>query len=144
MASLVYNNGMHLIVTQALNFDTDDIRCLLLKTGYTPDKDHVYVSNLTPASYEVTVGGYSRTASLAANTAITKDDSTDRVKFAASNVAFGALATGETVIAAVIYKYNAADASAPLICYADFTDTPTNGSTFTVNWHADGIFYIQM
>jgi hypothetical protein len=143
MASLVYNNGMYLIVTQALDLNSEtDIRVLLLKTGYTPDKDHVYVSDLTPASYEVTVSGYSR--GVLTTTTISKDDTNDRVKFTAANYAFGALSTGETVIAAVAYKYNVADSAAPLIAYADFTDTPTNGSTFTVNWHADGIFYIQM
>jgi len=143
MASLVYNNGMYLIATQALDLGSEtDIRVLLLKTGYTPDKDHVYVSALTPASYEITVGGYSR--GVLTTTTISKDDSTDRVKYTAANYAFGALATGETIVAAVVYKFITSDAASPLIAYCDFTDTPSNGSTFTVNWHADGIFYIQM
>lgn len=142
MASGLYNKGQYLIATQALNWTSTDIRVLLLKTGYTFDKDHNFVSDLTPASNEVTVGGYSRSAAIASPT-ITEDDANDRIKFDAADQAFGALATGETVIAAVLYKYNAADASAELLVFADFADTPTNGSTFTVQWHADGIFYWQ-
>lgn len=141
MASALYNEGQHLMATQALNWATADIRVLLLKTGYTLDKDHRFVSSLTPASNEATISGYARQA--LAGMSITKVDASDRIVFDATDLAFGALATGETIIAGVVYLHNAADSAAPLICYADWTDVPTNGSTFTITWHADGVFYWQ-
>ena len=63
MASSLYNTGLEKILDGTINLDTPaDVRCLLLKSGYTFDPDHDFVSDLTPASNEITVSGYSRQA----------------------------------------------------------------------------------
>ena len=143
MASGLYNKGVYTIAVQTVfNWSSTNIRVLLLKTGAPAfAKTHNFVSDVISGGFEVTVGGYAR-GTLGSPT-VTEDDTNMRCVFDGADQAFGALSTGETIIAAVVYIYNAADAAAPVICYSDFTDTPTNGSTFTVQWHTDGIWYTQ-
>lgn len=140
MASGLYNTGLEKLLNGTIVWSSADVRCLLVKSGYTFNKDHDFVSDLTPASNEVTVAGYARQA--LANESLTRDDTNDRVKFDGDDVAFGALSAGETIAAAVLYVYNASDSAAQMVAYIDLTDTPTNGSTVTIQWHADGIFYV--
>ena len=143
MASSLYNTGLEKILDGTINLDTPaDVRCLLLKSGYTFDPDHDFVSDLTPASNEITVSGYSRQA--LTGEVISRDDGNNRVMYDAGDVTFSALAAGETIIAAVLYVYNAADSAAALLAYIDLVDTATNGGDVIIQWHANGIFYIPV
>jgi hypothetical protein len=103
------------------------IRLLLLKTGYTYSAAHQYVADLTPASYELTVSGYSR-ASLTLLDAL---NDSGVIRHKAVNPTWESLASGETIIAAAVYKFVTDDDASPLLWYLDCTDTPTNGSGFT-------------
>lgn len=144
MASSLYNTGLEKILNNTINLNASaDVRCLLLKSsGYTFDADHDFVSDLTTASNEISVSGYSRQA--LTGEVITRVDASDRVMFDANDVTFSALVAGQTVGAAVLYVYNASDSSAQLIAYIDLTDTATNGGDIVIQWHANGIFYIPV
>ncbi len=143
MASSLYNTGLEKILDGTVNLDAPaDIRCLLLKSGYTFDPDHDFVSDLTPGSNEITVSGYARQTMT--GEVITRDDTNNRVMFDAGDVTFSALAAGETIVAAVLFIYNAADASAQLLAYIDLVDTATSGGDVVIQWSANGIFYIPV
>jgi len=145
MASFWYDLAVQKVFQGTIDLDTDDIRMLLLdNTGtYTPAKGTEFIDTGGAADIvdsELTSGDISGYARVALTTK-SIDVSSNLIRFLSDNVAFDALGTsvsGKQVSAAVIYKYNAADTAAECLVYSDFTDTPTNGSTFTVNQPTNG------
>lgn len=138
MADLLYNRGADELAT----FTTSTYKFLLLKgSGYTPDRDHDYVADLTPASNEVTVGGYARVT--ASTKTRTIDDTLDRITYDCDDPAFGTLVAGETVSAMVLFRFVTNDADSILVAYYDLTDTATNGTAFTVQLSTAGVAYVD-
>lgn len=114
-----------LVGTQPAALDTQDevdalnIVSELLTTG-------------TGLATECTAGGYAR-QTLASFTAL-EDDTNNRVNIDWDNVAFGALATGQTIIGAFIYDAttDTNDGTRELVSVDWFASgVPTNGGTFT-------------
>lgn len=90
------------------------------------------VADLLAAATECSVGGYAR-QTVASFTA-TEDDTNDRVNIDFGDVAFGALATGQTIIGAFVYDptTDTNDTTRELVSVDWFTaGIPTNGGTFT-------------
>jgi hypothetical protein len=138
VADLLYNRG----ADELTAFTTSTYKFLLLKgSGYTPNKDHDYVADLTPASNEVTVAGYARVT--AATKTRTIDDTNDRITYDCDDPAFGSLTAGQTVSAMVLYRFVTNDADSILIAYYDLADTATNGSAFTVQLSTAGVAYVD-
>lgn len=137
MADGLYNRGLDEFKT----WTTDTFRFLLLKTGYTFNKDHDFVADLTPASFEITVAGYSRQT--AGTKTRTIDDTNDRITYDCADPAFGTLTAGETVVAMVLYRFVTNDADSILIGYYDIADSATNGAAFTVVMGANGAAYVD-
>lgn len=134
MANGVYNRAKYMLADGTLDLPTAaDLRVLLVNTSYVFDPDHNFVSDVV--ANEISAGGYSRQP-LTGET-ITEDDTNDFAYLHADNVAFGALAAGQTIGGAILFKYNASDSAAEVIAFYDVTDTPTNGGTITLNWAAD-------
>lgn len=129
MPNFVTNRCKYELFTGDANLDAADLRMLLMKSGSPVDTWNV-VSDITPASNELTVSGYARTA--LANETVVEDDTNDFAYLDADDVAFGALAAGETITWAVLYRHTGSDATAPVYCFYDVTDTPANGSTITI------------
>jgi hypothetical protein len=136
MANGVYTKGAYLIGSAGANLASADLRCLLVKSTYTFDKAHNFVSDVVAGALEISVGGYARVA-LTTKT-LTEDDANSCAYLDADDVLFAALAAGQTVGGAVLYKYNAADASAEVIAFYDVADTPTNGGNITIQWATPG------
>jgi hypothetical protein len=147
MASGTYNAGSLALQNGTVVWATDTIECVLVKSSYVFDKDHV---NGTPAASEITgvsgyVGGFGGAGrKVLASKTITNDTTNDRTVFDAADPSAWTLGTGDTVGGAVIQKKGAAsDATAVPLFFLDFTDVPTNGSTFTLSFDANGIAYTQ-
>lgn len=138
MADVLYTRG----IPEWSELTTGTYRFLLLKgSGYTPNKDHDFVSDLVPASNEVTVSGYSR-QTLASPTE-TFDDTNDRTVYDCADPSFGTLVAGETVSAMVLYRFVTNDADSILMAYYDLTDTPTAGTAFPVAINSSGLVYFD-
>jgi hypothetical protein len=138
MADIIYNGGLD----RLRDFTTGTFKFLLLKgSGYTVDKDHDFVANLTPGTNEVSAGGYARQT--AASKTRTVDDTNDRIFYSCANLAFGSIAVGQTVTGMVLYQEVTGDADSVLIAYYDLVDTPTTGSLFAVTIGAAGVAYID-
>jgi hypothetical protein len=137
MANGVYNKAKYLLGTgTAVLTSGADLRVLLVKSTYTFDATHNFVSDVIAGSLEISVAGYSRQPLV--NEACTEDDANSCAYLDADDVTFASLTAGQTVGGAVLYKYNAADASAELIAFYDLTDTATNGGDIVVQWAAPG------
>lgn len=148
MPSLMYNEGARQLQSGgSVNFSSDNIDIILLASSYTPNKDDaiatVVAGELSGVSgYTGGFGGAGRKA-LGTKT-ITKDTTNDRIVYDAADPSAWTLAAGGTVGgAAIIKRGSASDTDAVPLAYLDFTDTPTNGSTFTITFDATGIFYTQ-
>ncbi len=138
MASALYNRGKKILSDASGAWTSGDFRVALVTSSYTPNVDHNTVSQLTN---ELSGGAYGRVA-LASKTGPTQDDTNDRVAFDAADTTFTTLgAAAGTPAYAIVYKYNASDASAELVGYFALTAPPTpNGGDYTIVWPAIGIF----
>lgn len=87
---------------------------------------------VTAGATECSVGGYARQS--LTRSAVSEDDTNDRANLDASDVSFGALSTGQTLIGAFIYDAttDTNDTTRLLISVDWFASgVPTNGGTIT-------------
>lgn len=133
MASGLFNSARQKFINGDIDWNGDDVECLLVDDVYAFDETDEFVSDLVAS--EIGVSGYSRqnvttrTASDATSTVIDCDD-----------VAFGVLAAGETIGGAVLFVNDGVgDSSSPLICFIDVTDLVTGYDT-TLVIPATGVF----
>jgi hypothetical protein len=133
MASAVYNNAKELFANGGLDWNTDDMRCLLVTSSYSPNIDtHVFVSDVTN---ELSGGGYVR-KTLTGET-VTQNNTDDRADLSADNVTWTALgAAAGTPAKAIIFKFVSVDGDSPIVGHVDLTSPPTpNGGDYTVKWN---------
>ena len=125
-----------------VNGGVTDIRCLLLLSTYTFDATDEFVSDLTPGTHEVTAGGYAR---YTFTTEAVSEPTAGTWMFDAESPVWSVTGTNLVARRFVVYAYNAADASARLICAglldnADADVTTTVGNDLTINIDANGLF----
>jgi hypothetical protein len=160
MASGAYTAGLKAIMDGTIHWEapeteSDTIKVMLLSTttAYTYDPDHVYVDAggaADPVDAETNVSGYDRGWGEAGRKALatrtmTVNNTNNTITFDATDPTAWTLAAGETVAAAVIIKEGAAnDTTSQLLFYVDFTDTATNGGTFTLSFNASGIAVVTV
>lgn len=151
MASLVYNVGSYNLQDptsgDAVDFPTDTIEIILVKSTYSMNRDD---TNSVYAAAEISgvsgyTGGYGGAGrKVLASKTLTNETATERTKYDAADPSAWTLGTGDTVGGAIIGKKGSAnDTTAIPLFFLDFTDVPTNGGTFTLSFHADGIAYTQ-
>jgi hypothetical protein len=161
MANSMYNRGAIQLADGTLDWTTDVIKCSLASDEYTFSIQHDYMSDVGTAELGNTpdVTGYEDGHGNAgrktlASPTITLDDSNDLVEYdSATSPSWTGLGNGsnDDVKGAIIHQEGTTDDSdATLICWIDtVTGSPsfpftTNGSDFTIDFHADGVFYLDM
>lgn len=139
MTDVAYNAGLDVLGNGSWTGDT--YKWMLLKgTGYTPNKDHHFVADLTPASNECGQAGYTRQT--VAGKTRTVDNTNDRITYdATTDPAFGSIAAGDNITGLVLFKFVTNDADSILIGYYALTSTPTDGNPFVVFLNAAGVAY---
>jgi len=148
MASGAYTSGLTSAMNGTSPFLTTTHKVMLLSTAtpYTYNADHDFVSAggaNDPDDAETNVSGYTRgfggagRKSLASKT-ITSNDTNNRVEWDAADLTWIALATGETIEAAVVIVEITNDAASQLVVYLDPTNVPTNGSDITLQFASNG------
>ena len=149
MASLTYNEGANQLETNgSVSWSADTIEVILVKSSYTPNKDD---TNSVYAAAEISgVSGYTGGFGGAGRKVLgsktkTKDTANDRIVYdAADPSTWTTLGAGDTIGGAIIGKKGSADdTTAVPLFFLDFTDTPTNGGNFTLQFDANGIGYTQ-
>jgi len=125
MANALYNKGREGFLDGNIDWDTDDIRCILIDTAdYTVDlATHDNLDDV-PGDARVATSG-----------ALTSKTVTDGVADAA-DVTLSSV-TGDTCEAIVIYKHTGTESTSRLIAYIDTATglplTP-NGGDITIQW----------
>lgn len=146
MASIRTNAGMQRILNGNVDLLTDTLKVVLLGSGYTPNKDHEFISDL--GANELTGTGY--TSGFAgsgrktlASKAVTKDNSADIAYFDANDLTWTAINAGTAAYAAIV-KEVTSDADSPVLAIIDLSpDIATNGGDLTVQWAATGLFKLS-
>jgi hypothetical protein len=129
MTSFVYNSCIDDMARNAIDFDTDSFKVMLVTSSYTPDKDtHLKRSSVTN---EVSGTGYTAGGVTSACT-VTKDTANDKVTIQFAAVSW----TSSTITArgAVYYKSRGGASSADeLVAYNDFnSNITTSNGTFSL------------
>lgn len=150
MASLVYNEGAHQLGSNgSVSWSADTIELVLTKSTYTPNKDD---TNSVLAAAEIVATGYTggfggAGRKVLASKTHTKDNTNDRDVYDAADPSAWTLggAVNDTVGGCIVQKKGSADdTTAVMLAFLDIVpDVPTNGSTFTLQFDANGIFYTQ-
>jgi hypothetical protein len=128
MASLIYNSAVDDLARNAIDFDTDTFKIMLVTSSYTPNKDtHDRRDDVTN---EVTGAGYTAGGATSACT-VTKDTANDKVTLGFASVSWASATV--TARGAVIYKSTGTASADPLVAYIDFVnDVASNGGTFSI------------
>ena len=145
MASNLYQEGILRIINRNIDLASDTLKVMLLSTGYTPNKDHQFVSDVSGSELSGTgyTGGYGGSGrKTLASKAMGKSDSTDKAYFDAADSTWTAINAG-TIGYAVVLKEITNDASSPIICCIDVADVVTNGGDVTIVYDSTGIFTLS-
>lgn len=113
MANALFDPGREGFLDGSIDWDTDDVRAMLVLSTYTFSAAHKFMSSLT--AYD-----NGRSAALGSKTV------TNGVADAADTTLTATAATASKAL--VVFKHTGSDATARLIAYID---TPTSGLPFT-------------
>jgi len=145
--TFAYPNAVARFCNKQLDWDTDDIRCILVMAnstaGQASDADSVFVADIATLD-ECNGAGYARTAMTGRSIGI--DTVLKIVSLIAAQTDFPATAAGTRQnIAAVIYHHVGADNANPVVAYVDdtpwFPHTPL-GNPIRIKWNPLGIIRI--
>jgi hypothetical protein len=142
----MYNRGKYLFATAGLNWNSATVKALLVGTGYTPDADHNFVSDVSASEYSGTnytsgfAGSGRKTLS---GKLVTEDDTNDRAVCDCDDLTWTSIGSGSEVVAYVVfYLQGTSDADSALIYCADPANVTTIGGDVTYAVPATGLFYL--
>lgn len=139
MASGAFQAGIAKILDGTIDLDTTALKIMLLKSTYTYDADHDQVSDLTEISgVSGYTAGFAGAGRKSATVAISVDNVNNKVIVAFTDLTWTALGTGDTIGGAALIREITDDSASIPICFFDFTDVPTNGGDFTLDFAAAG------
>lgn len=141
--SKMYLSLVQKAFNKEVDWDTDDIKVMLLSSAYTPNQDtHDYLDDVQ--AFEVTGTGYTAGGSSLTSKTSTLDAANNVVILDAADVTWA----NSTITAryAVVYDNTGANAAAkPLVGYLDLlTDSASNNGNFVIQWDASGIVRITV
>jgi hypothetical protein len=144
IASLVNNNFKGRILNGTItNLSTADVRAALLKTTTTADTedDVTFLAGYTTLG-EATASGYARVT--CTGEAVSIDLTNNRAEFTTSNMAFAAMAAGDTIQGVLLYVHVTNDADSLPIAFLEFASNfLTNGGALTITPDAQGLVQLS-
>lgn len=124
MASALYDKGREGFLDGSIDWDTGDIRCVLVRSAYTFNAAHDFLDDITTGNEN------GRSAALASKTV------TSGVADAADTTVTATAAAASNAI--VIFQHTGSDASARLIAYIDTATglpfTPSVSQVVSIAW----------
>jgi hypothetical protein len=143
IASLTNNHFKGKILNGGItNLSTADVRAALVKTTTTVDTedDIEFLSGYTTLA-EATASGYARVTCTGEAVAI--DTTNNRAEFTTSNMAFAAMAAGDTIQGVLLYVHVGADSANLPIAFLEFSSNfLTNGGALTITPSAEGLLQL--
>lgn len=127
MSNTIYPSARELFLKGDLDWAVDDVRVVLLDSGYTYSASDAFLDDVA--------GG----ARLATSGALTSKTTTDGVADA-DDVTFPTVSAGDTVTSIIVYKHTGVEATSDLILFMDETASGaainrlTDGNDIVVRW----------
>ena len=136
----VYGLAVQSMINKEVDFDTDTVKCLLLKSTYSPNQDtHRYKSDLVVASNEVTGTNYNAGGVTLASKTVTYTAGTNTLMLDSADPAWTAL-TVTGIRYAVFYVDTGTAGTSALLSYMDFAaDQSPSAQNFTIVLPVTGI-----
>ncbi len=146
MASGWFTQGLKKLLDGTIDIDTSTLKIILVDSGYTFNADHDVIDNgandaTDPSFNEIVAtnytGGYAGAGRKTASVTLQVNDTDNRVDIAIGDLTWTSLggASNDTPAAAILaFETGGADTTTVPIAYLDFTDTPTNGGNFTLDF----------
>jgi hypothetical protein len=157
MASFWYTRAMTKMLSQstAFNLNESSVKVGLSLAGHVPDHDDTFVDNGDADDYQSNEGtdgggtphsgGFGGTLRVAlASKTITDDLTGDRTVFDAADTVWTAYDPTAAVSHATIMRELTNDTASPVIINLDFAAVDPGDNNFTLQYHADGIGYVDM
>ena len=127
--------------TAVVDYDTDTISTSLHTSTYVPAQDTNDFWD--DATNEITGTGYTADGFDHTGSDVTYDTSTDQIRFDTDDAVWSS--SSFTARIAVHYKDTGTNSTSPLLIYVDFGGDETVASgTFTIQWDATGVGYIDV
>lgn len=141
--SKAYGNVAKAVFNKELDWDSDDIRVMLVSSSYTPNQDtHDYLDDVQ--AFEVNGTGYTAGGIALATKTSTYDAANNVLVLDAADVTWAS----STITAryAVVYNNTGANAAAkPLVGYVDLvSDQASNAGNFILEWDPSGILRVNV
>jgi hypothetical protein len=135
MASSLYSPARRAFGRGQIAWDTDDIRGLLVLPTYSYDADHQYVSDVV--AHELGATNYARKQLTGRSVGVSAP-----TYFLADTITWTSLGNGvnETIHGLIIFVHTGNDATAPLICFCDNADLPTQGQETRIVFANNRVF----
>lgn len=141
MASGIYNQFKAEVMKKTLDLVNDTVKVSLMTTSHAFDADNDGWSSVS-ANELSTAGGYTAGGATLGSKTVTADDTNDKGVFDAADTAWTTATF--TAYHAVIWDDTPTSPADPLIASIDFGGAKSVSSgTFTILWHANGIFDIS-
>lgn len=143
MASGFYSQGVLKCLDGTIDLDTSTLKVMLVSSSYSYDPDHDFVDDISANEISATnyTGGFGGAGRKTASVSMQRSTTNNRVEIALADLTWTALggASNATPSGCVlIYETGGADTAAIPIAFLDFSDTPTNGGDFTLDFTALG------
>jgi hypothetical protein len=134
----VFNGGV------VIDWDTDEFKCALVKSGFTPNYDTMDFFNDVTEEL-TTANGYTAGGVKLASPTVTYDEATNQTRLDAADAEWTASGAGITANKAVIYKVKGTSAESPLVCCIEFgaDNTAAAGSKFVIVFDATGVAKVE-
>lgn len=153
MAGIIIGPSFREVLKHTTNYDLDaaGLKIMLLRSDFTPDPDIQFVSSISSFECGATgyVGGFGGAGrkTLTGN-ALTYDSGTNAIKFDAGDpAAWNPLggATNQTILYGAIIREVTNDAASPVFVIVKLASPYlTNGTSFTFQFNASGIFTLPI
>lgn len=131
MASVWYPLALEAAIEGDLDFDTMDVRALLIDDAdYTFTNTHDFLDDVAAGA---------RVGTATALAGLTTTTSTNVVTVDANNTTMSAV-TGDESEAVILYDHTGTDSTSRLLFYLELTASVTpNGGDITLQWNASGL-----
>lgn len=144
MASNLYHRSLKKIMDRTINLASDTLKVMLVGTGYTPNKDHEFVSDVVANEVAGTgyAGGYAGSGrKTLTSKVITYSDSEDKAYMDADDLTWAGISAG-TLAKAIVFDERGSDAASEIIACIDIVDYATDLGNYTLQFDAAiGVFY---
>ena len=121
MSAALYDHGRDAFLNKLIDVVNDNVKCALVGAGYVADMAADQFWSAVSANV------------IGVPVALTTKATSAGV-YSADNVTSAAISTGSTVTQIVLFVDTGTAGTSRLIAREDYTSTPTNGGTISVNW----------